>query len=57
MAGLALVTLITLLQVDLPPLQEEQVSGDTRPLGEIFADHNAMIAVAAAIIGYVTMIS
>lgn len=54
-AGLALCTLLVLLAVDLPPLKSEQVTGDARPLGEIFAQRQAIVAVAAAITGYVTM--
>lgn len=54
-AGLGCITLLVLTRVDLPPLRIEQARGDVRPLGEIFAQRNAIIAVAAAIIGYVTM--
>lgn len=54
-AGLALITLLALSRIDLPLLKDEQEDTGTRPLSEIFANRDAIVAVASATVGYVTM--
>jgi MFS family permease len=54
-AILAALALLAILFLDLPPLSDADRSSRGRPLGEIARQPAAIIAFAAALVGYVTM--
>jgi len=54
-AGLAILSFIALSCLDLPAVKAETSQGKGRPLAVIFQQPNALVALLAAIVAYVTM--
>lgn len=54
-SGLAVLSFLALSALDLPAVKEEAAAGKGRPLSVIFQQPDALVALLAAIVAYITM--